>query len=307
MANKDYYEILGVNEDASTEDIKKAYRRLAKEYHPDSHPGDKAAEERFKEVAEAYEVLSDPKKRKQYDEMRKYGAFVGGEGFDIHFGDFDGFKFHWDDRTKRGFTFDDFGGFEDLFSRIFRQREGFRREDFSPNRGQDLYAEIEIPFEVAISGGKRNITVSHGNNRRTLAVNIPPGIEDGSQIRLRGQGAPGSQGTPPGDLIITIRVAKHPFFDRKGADIYCEVSIDVVQAILGTKIRVKTISGKKVELKVPPGTQSGTTFRLKGLGVKTKDTRGDQFVKITVKVPTSINEKQRKLLEEFAKEEKLKH
>jgi len=293
---KDYYQILGVSENADLEEIKRAYRRLAKEYHPDSHPGDKAAEEKFKEIAEAYEVLSDPKRREQYDQMRKFGAFAGGGRFDP--GDFNledlfGFNFDWEDR--RGFIFDD------IFDKFFGRKSRFT------SRGADLHTEVEIPFELAIHGGKRTFTIIQNGKRRTFTVNIPPGIEDGSKIRLKGQGAQGLNGGPPGDLLVTVKVAKHPFFERKGADIYCEVPINVVQAILGTKIRVKTVDGRKVELMIPPGTQSGTTFRLKGLGVKTERGQGDQYVKVRVEIPTSCTERQKELLRKFAQEGNLKY
>jgi len=323
--SKDYYKILGVSENATEDEIRKAYRRLAKEYHPDSRPGDKAAEERFKEIAEAYEVLSDPQKRAQYDQMRKFGSFAGGPGFE--FGDFDlgdlgGIKFEWGS-PGGGFSFRGFGDLsgdiQDILERFFGRGSGpwsgrrsgrsqagssFRRtySRVEPERGSDIQAELEVPFEVAVNGGKQTFTLNLNGVRRTLAVTIPPGIDDGEKIRLRGQGAPGPAGAPPGDLILTIRVAKHPFFEKKGADVYCEVPINVVQAILGTKIKVRTIAGQKVLLTIPPGTQSGQLFRLKGLGAPAKSGRGDQYVRIRVEIPKHITERQRQLLEEFAKE-----
>ena len=367
MAQKDYYQILGVAEKASVDEIKKAYRRLAKKYHPDANPGNKAAEEKFKEVSEAHEVLGNPQKRKEYDQLRKFGAGGphGFEGFD-----FEGFR----RGTGRKFSFEDLGGlggFSDLFSSFFDHGQRLRRRSWSAQKGQDLYAEIEIPFDLAISGGKHTFEirkedacpVCHGSGAqpgskvttcpqcggagtvsfsqgafaikrpcprcfgkgkivnqpcstcggsgevlgsKRIAVKIPQGVEDGTNLRLRGQGQPGISGGPSGDLIIRINVSAHRFFERKGADVFCKVPINIAQAILGSKIRVRTIDGK-VELRIPTGTQSGTKFRLKGKGVEMNGIKGDQYVEVYVEIPRKMTQKQKKMMEDLAKDIGLKH
>ncbi len=365
MAHKDYYKTLGVTEKASLNEIKNAYRRLAKRYHPDANPDDKAAEERFKEVSAAYEVLSDPKKRQQYDQLRQFGpgAF---QGFDANRG-FQG----WDFKQAPGgsFSFRDLGGlggFGDLFGDLFDLGSRTRQARYGPRKGEDLHFEIKVPFDMAISGGKTIINVPREEvcpvcsgsgatpgsptsvcqdcggqgfismaqggfaiNRpcprcygrgtiisqpcqncngvgqikssRKISVHVPAGITAGDKIRLRGQGLPGTGGGPPGDTILTVRVGEHAFFRRRGRDILCRVPISVVQAILGDRIRVKTIDGK-VQLKIPPGTQPGTILRLQGKGVSVDGKRGDQLVTVDVSVPKRISEKQKRLLEEFAHE-----
>lgn len=371
MAQKDYYKILGISENAAGDEIKKAYRRLAKKYHPDSNPNNKMAEEKFKEVSEAHEILSNPEKRKQYDQLRKYGrsgfsGFGTGEGAR-------GFEDIFSGRGGKGrtFSFQDLGGFGDLFSNIFDMGEATRRQRWSPQKGADLYSEVEIPFDLAISGGKTTIefgkeevcplcsgtgakpgtsmsacpdcggtgmvSFSQGgfavsrpcprclgrgkiitapcpqckgsgqtSALKKLLVNIPAGISDGAQLRLRGQGQAGIAGGPAGDLVIKVNVGQHKFFDRRGRDVYCQVPINIVQAMLGSKIRVKTINGR-VELKIPPGTQSGTKFRLKGKGVKANGATGDQYVEVVVEIPKGMSQKQKQLLEQFAKEGGLKY
>ncbi len=362
MPQKDYYKILGVSESASADEIKKIYRRQAKKYHPDANPGNKAAEEKFKEISEANEVLSNPQKRKQYDDLRKFGAggHSGYEGFD-----FDRFG----KGTGRTFSFEDLGdlgGFSDLFSSFFDRGERTRQKRWSAQKGQDLYAEIEIPFDLAISGGKHTFEirkedacpVCHGSGAqpgskvstcpqcggtgtvsfsqgafaiqrpcprcfgkgkivsqpcstcggtgeilgsKRITIKIPQGVENGTNLRLRGQGQPGISGGLAGDLIVRINISAHRFFERKGADIFCKVPINIAQAMLGSKIRVRTIDGK-VDLKIPPGTQSGTRFRLKGRGVKMNGIRGDQYVEVQVEIPKRMSEKQKKILEELAKD-----
>ncbi len=371
QAQKDFYEILGVGESATTEEIKKAYRKLAKKYHPDANPGNKTAENRFKEVSEAYNVLSDSKKRAQYDQMRKLGAgaYAGGgfQGFDL--GDlFSGAK-----GGGRGFTFEDLGGFGglgSLFGNLFGSR--VRPQSQGPRKGNDVLVELEIPFQLAVKGGKTTVGISKedackecgGSGARpgsqTMAcpecggqgsvsfsqggfavsrpcpkclgrgvltgdpcsacggrgtvrgakkysIKIPAGISSGEKIRLRAQGEPGVAGGPPGDIIVQVRVGPHPFFTTKGANVYCTVQVNIAQAVLGSKIKVKTVDGRSVELKVPPGVQNGVTLRLKGMGLKKNGLKGDQFVKIDVVTPEKITDKQKKLIEDFAKEGGLEH
>ncbi len=367
---KDYYEILGVSKDAGADEIKKAFRRLAMKYHPDRSKGDKQANERFKEVNEAYQVLSDPEKRKQYDMMREgYNPFTGGGGFQPG-----GFRYKSTQRPGEpfegfGFAFDDFtsfGGvgdiFESIFSRGGRQR-GTRTQEFT-QRGGDLYTEVSIPFDLAVHGGKQSFTITReevcprckgtggepgsrvqvcprcngtgtvmfsqgtfGISRtcpecygtgekitkpcreckgektvrktRRLTVKIPPGIKEGQTIRLTGQGSPGVQGGPPGDLLIKVHIEPHPRFKRKGFDIYTEETISLEEAMLGTTRRVQTMDGW-AHLKIPPGTQPMTKLRLRNAGMKRPDgTRGNQYVTIKVEIPKKMNDKQRQHFKKF--------
>ena len=360
MAKRDYYEVLGVDEKAGSDTIKTAYRKLAKEYHPDTHPGDKNAEDQFKEISQAYNVLSDSKKRQQYDQMRKYG-FSGprpGGGFYGHGIDFDLSDFFRGtspsnrNRTQRqrGFNLDDlfdFGGLGDMFSQVFDSDNGFGQKTHRPQKGQDIRAHLEVPFETIARGGKAafsidrdescltcNGTGSKGDKdpeicsacrgsgmvskvqglfavnrpcprclgrgrtikdpcdscggsgrvkaKKKYSVNISPGTQDGKRVRLSGQGSAGAQGFPNGDLVITIKVGKHKFFRAAGLDIYCDVRLDKKRAKKGTKLRVKTVHGNTVELRIPPDTNGGKTLRLKDMGIKTAKGTGDQFVKISV-------------------------
>ncbi|MFW6199196.1 MAG: molecular chaperone DnaJ [Gemmatimonadota bacterium] len=375
---KDFYEILGVSESAGQDEIKKAYRKLAKQYHPDANQGDPEAAERFKEVGEAYSVLSDPEKRTQYDQMRKYGGFGFGRG--------GGGRGPGTPGAGRGpgaggpesFSFDDLGGLGglgDIFSSIFdrgRRGRGPREGAGAPSRGKNVEYVVEIGFATAVKGGKIAIsvpisedcaicggsgakpgtgvrscpecggvgTVSFGQggfavNRpcpacmgrgtvpevpcsacggagvvrqnRKIQVKVPPGVETGSKVRLSGRGERGRGGGPPGDLIITFKVGDHHFFRRDGLDIHCTVPINIAQATLGTKIRVKTVSGKKVVLNIPPGTQSGTRFRIRGQGVEKGGRIGDQYVEVKVEVPEKLEENEERLMKEFAETSGLRY
>lgn len=361
MAKRNYYEILGVGENASSEEVKKAYRKLAKEYHPDKHRGDTQAEAKFKEISEAYSVLSDQQKRQQYDQMRKFGFSAGagpgggfsgfGQGaeFDLSdiFGSYGGAR-RRKTRRQADFNLDDFfgfGGFGDLFSQIFERENGFGTRSWESAKKQDVHATLEIPFETAVHGGnavfsiQKNVACegcqgtgsktskkpetcpecrgtgmvsmtkgSFSVNRpcprclgkgqliadpcpecggsglakgtRKFSVNIKPGTDEGQTLKLAGQGNLGMAGTPAGDLILTIKVSKHRFFKHKGLDIYCEVPLDKEKAKQGTKLKVKTVHGNSIKLTIPPNSEDGKTFRLKGLGIKRNGTRGDQYVKI---------------------------
>lgn len=291
--NKDYYKILGVSETASPAEIKKIYRKLAKQYHPDSHPNDKQAENRFKEISEAYQVLSDPEKRRKYDEFRKYGGAMPGGG------DFGDIHFNWG--SPNGASGMGGSTFGDLFSQFFGGIGGSRRTHSRSVRGQNVEADLTIPFEVAALGGKQPFTVNYSGKQKTFSVNIKPGIEDGEKIRLRGQGSPG-YGGQPGDLILTVHISPHPVFYREGLNIISKVKINLAQALLGTKIQVSTVEGKKVQLKIHPGSQNGQRLRLKKMGIKTKDGRvGDQFVELEVVLPESLDRSQKKMIEEFAR------
>jgi molecular chaperone DnaJ len=355
VAAKDFYQVLGVPDTASAAEIKKAYRRLAKQYHPDANPDNPQAAERFKEISEAHATLSDVDKRKQYDQMRRLGAFdtspgarrgagstgAGGPAQDFDFGDISGF------------------GLGDIFSSIF----GRGRQE--PARGQNLEAVVEIPFRVAALGGKVPVTLpvtepcptckgsgaaagatlstcpeckgrgtiafgqgSFAVNRpcprcrgrgkvpsvpcptcrgagevrteRRVMITVPPATESGAKVRLKGQGEAGPGGAPAGDLMITFQVQADRFFRRDGLDILCEVPINMVQAILGTRLKVRTLDGKKVILRIPPGTQPGRKFRIKGQGIEKGGRTGDQLVEVSVALPEKLSAEAEEALKAFA-------
>ncbi len=343
---RDYYEILGLARDASPEDVKKAYRKLAHQHHPDKNPGDRSAEERFKEISEAYEILGNPEKRQAYDQ---FGTAVPGRGFE----GFGGFE-------------SGFGSiFDDIFEGFFGGRTG--RSGRGAQRGADLRYNLDIRFEEAALGAEKEIivprletchvcrgggaragsqpvvcracrgtgqvrfsqgflTVSQtcgqcrGEGRvvdhpcpnckglgqvkaeRTLTVKIPAGVETGTRLKLAGEGEAGVRGGPPGDLYVVITVQEHPIFARHGDDLYCEVPISFGQAALGAQIEIPTISGRAT-LKVTPGSQTGTEFRIKGKGFPNLRGygRGDLIARIFVEVPTHLTAKQRDLLEQYAR------
>jgi molecular chaperone DnaJ len=364
VAAKDFYQVLGVQDNASAEEIKKAYRRLAKQYHPDANPNNAQAADRFKEISEAHATLSDPEKRKQYDRMRRLGAFDstarrGGArpGPEVDMGGPGG----------AGFDFGDLGGLGlgDIFSSIFGRG---RREE---TRGESIEAVVEVPFRVAALGGKVPVTLPmtepcptcHGSGaaagakittcpecngrgtvtfgqggfavsrpcpqcrgkgkipsepcptcggigevrtQRQVVITVPPGTDSGNRVRLKGQGQPG-EGGQPGDLIVTFQVQPDRFFHRDGLDIICEVPINLVQAALGTRLKVRTLDGTKVVLRVPPGTQPGRKFRIKGMGVEKAGRRGDQLVAVQVEIPEKLTPEQTDLLKKFGEEAGLVH
>lgn len=327
---KDYYEVLGVGRSASGDEIKTAYRKLARKFHPDLNPGDSAAEERFKELQEAYDVLSDAEKRKLYDQYgenwrvvqqgggapptgREGGRAGGGPqagGFD--FSDFD---------------FGDFGGagssdiFEELFGRAGRAGRGRRT-----SRGQDVEAELELSLEEAHRGGRRTLSMQvaepcptcHGTGvinenqvcqtcggrgqvlrPKTIEVNIPAGVRDGSTVRLAGQGGAGVSGAPAGDLYLHIRLRPHPVFTVRGDDLEVELAVAPWEAALGTRVEVPTIDGQ-VEMTVPAGAQTGQRLRLRGQGLnRRKGGRGDEYVRLKIVVPKETSDEERRLYEEL--------
>ena len=355
MSKRDYYEVLGVKRDAGDDDIKKAYRKLAVKFHPDKNPGDHTAEEKFKEIGEAYEALSDPQKRAAYDQY-------GHAAFDAR------------QRASRGFG----GGFHDPFDifrevfgaagggSIFESFFGGAQDPFAPQRGDDLRYDLEISLEEAALGCEREISVTkldrcetcdgsgaeagsklktcstcggrgqvlmsrgifsiaqtcpgcqgagqilekpckacHGSGKRQrsskIKLRIPPGVEGGSRLRSQGNGEAGFRGGPAGDLYVVLRVKKHEIFQRDGDDLICEVPVNFIQATFGTEIEVPTIEGKAA-VKIPPGTQPGTTFHVKGKGVKNLQGygRGDLHVRVQVEVPMHLNAAQTEKLQEFA-------
>ena len=351
-SKQDFYDTLGISRNASEEDIKKAFRRLALEYHPDRNKRD-GAEERFKEINEAYQVLSDPQKRSNYDRFGHAG--VGSNG------------------GARGFEgFEDFGGFGDIFDAFFGGGFGTRTRTTSAKRGANLQHSVTVDFEQAVFGteyefeiqrtetcskckgsrsepgtspttcsnceGTGQVRRAHqsvfgqfvqvatcgscrgegriitqpcsscrgtGRERRSpkLAVSIPAGIESGTQIRLSGEGEPGANGGPPGDLYVSVRVKGHPVFQREGYYILYAMRINVAQAALGASVTVSTLDGE-TKLEIPAGTQSGDVIRLKGKGVphlRSRQKRGDQLISVVVEMPKSLTDEQRLLFEELAK------
>ena len=309
---KDFYEILGVKENATTEEIKKSFRTLAKKYHPDRNKGDATAEAKFKEISEAYETLSDSKKKSEYDTMRKYGAFAGGPqpgGFAGHGGFGPGaFSFftNFGQRGARGGRgFEGADGLDDLFSSLFGGGSPFGgATSFGPGRkphsrrpkAVDIHTSLSITFMEAVHGARRTIQLQ-GSDKK-LAVKIPAGIADGGKIRLRGQGQQDPLTRQKGDLIITVKVMPDQNFERKGNDIFSSVEISFKEAALGCKKKVRTLS-KMIMVTIPPGTQPGTKLRLKGQGLSVGGAQGDQYVEIKVRIPDKLTEKQKKLLEEW--------
>ncbi|MCE5323573.1 DnaJ domain-containing protein [bacterium] len=299
---KDYYKILGVDRNASEKDIKSAYRKLARKYHPDVNPGDKSAEEKFKEVSEAYEVLVDKDKRAKYDQFGQYWEQAGqagpGPGAGYPCGDFT-FDFGGFDQRGQRVDFGGEGGF-DLFEMLFgegrRAGGSTKKRHAPPAKGRDIESEMEISLEDAFTGTKKPFSL----NGRKIEVTIPKGVRNGQKIRLAGQGEKGPAGE--GDLFIKIKIRPHQTFERSDDDLRIEVPVDYVTAALGGEITVPTLSGR-VTMKIPPGTSGGKTFRLPGQGMpKMKDGgRGNQYVKVRVHIPEHIPAKERELLEEIHK------
>jgi len=303
MATRDYYDILGVSKKASDEEIKRAYRKLAMKYHPDRNPNKKEAEERFKEINEAYAVLSDKEKRKQYDTF-------GAEGFRQRFTQEDIFRgFDFDEilsglfggRGRRESRFGGRGGFD--FGDFFSGQGGFQDTGRMPRKGEDILYELSITLEEAASGGEKRVSFRKDGRIEEVSVKIPRGIPTGKKLRLAGKGMPGKNGGPPGDLYLQISVKDHPIFTREGDDLVVEKEVGFSEAVLGTTVEVPTLEGKK-RVKVPPGTQSHTKMRLKGLGLPRfqREGRGDELVKVIVRVPKRVSEKSKKMIEELAKE-----
>jgi len=303
VAAKYYYSSLGVAKSASDEEIKRAYRKLAMKYHPDRNPNQKEAEERFKEINEAYAVLSDKEKRKQYDTF-------GAEGFHQRFTQEDIFRgFDFDEilsslfgaRGKREFRFSNRSGFD--FGDFFGRQGGYQDMGRMPQRGEDIIYEIPISLEDVASGGEKRISYQKSGKIEEVSVTIPRGIPSGKKLRLAGKGMGGRNGGPPGDLYLQVSVREHPLFSREGDDLIVEKEINFSEAVLGTTVEVSTLEGMK-KVKVPPGTQSHTKMRLKGLGIPhfQREGRGDEYVKVVVRVPKRVSEKSRGLIQELAKE-----
>jgi len=349
MAKQDFYDILGVSKSADADELKRAYRKLAMQFHPDRNPGDQSAEHKFKDINEAYDVLKDDQKRAAYDRFG-HAAFENGSRGP---GDFAG-----------GFS----GGFADIFEEMFGAMGG-RRAQAGPSRGSDLRYNLEVSLEDAFRGKQTTIRVAtfahcdackgsgaepgtrpsscrtcHGHGRvraqqgfftiertcptcqgsgqtidkpckacggqgrtrreKTLSVNIPPGVEDGTRIRLAGEGEAGPHGAAAGDLYIFVSITQHQIFQRDGANIFCRVPIPITTAALGGAIEVPTVEGNRTRVTVPPGTQSGHQFRLRGKGmtVLRSNLRGDMYIHAIVETPVNLTKRQQELLREFEKE-----
>ena len=318
---KDYYRILGVAKDASPDVIKKQYRKLAMQYHPDHNKEDKEAEEKFKRINEAYAVLSDPKKRKQYDTFgstkfhQRFSQEDIFQGFDI--GDIlKDFGFTTDDvfgsmfgRGRRGggrtgrrqrspFGAGQGFDFQDIFNQTGRQGFGAQQ----PSRGRDRTTDLKVTLEEAARGAKKSVTLSAAGKSQALNVTIPAGIRDGNKLRLVGKGDPGPPGTPPGDLYLAVRLQPHPVFRREDNHLHLDSEIRLSEALLGTTIEVPTLLGMSRKVKVPPGTQPGAKIRLPGMGMPGRGNSkpGDAYVSLRITLPKKLNERQKKLAEELA-------
>lgn len=332
MAKRDYYDVLGISKGADEKEIKRAYRKLAKKYHPDTNPGDTQAEQKFKEVSEAYDVLSDPEKKKLYDQFGfaafdgQMGADGGAGGFGSGQGGFGwggtgwggtdsgqgggGFRWSGFDTGRDGFgskgggqyTEYHFGG-DDIFDDILGGMFGGRfQKDSGQNgrRGHDIESDITISFEEAAFGCKKRICFD-GSQNQTLEVNIPAGIDEGQSVRLRGKGYPGNGGVQSGDLFLKVHIAQKPGYERKGLDVYTTENIPYTTAVLGGEAVFHTLYGS-VKCVVPAGTQSGSKIRLKQKGIvsmKDPKVRGDAFVTIQIEVPKNVTPQERRILQEL--------
>lgn len=299
----DYYSVLGLDKGASQQEIKKAYRKLARKYHPDVNPNDTSAQVKFQQINEAHEVLGDPEKRKKYD---KYGeqwqhadrfeqARGQGSGYQQQGSYGSGFSGYQSYQASEGFEDDQFSDFfQSMFGSAY-ERSG-RRSGF---RGQDFNANLQLNLSEVYQTHKRTLTV----NGKNIRLTIPAGVEDGQTIKIKGHGGPGVNGGPQGDLYITFQILNDTSFRRDGKNLYSEVPLDIFTAILGGEITVNTFSGK-AKVQVKPGTQGGTTVKLKGKGFpvyKQKDTFGDLFITYKIQVPTNLNAQEKKLLTELQK------
>jgi curved DNA-binding protein len=326
MEFKDYYQTLGVGKTASEKEIKQAYRKLARKFHPDVNPGDKGAEGRFKEINEAYEVLGDQDKRKKYDELganwrmyeqaQQQGGWPGGAG--APFGDAAGAGGAWNInmggpggyRTMSEEEMRDLFGDQDPFSDFFRtffggggrEARGGRARARS-QKGRDIEHPVELTLEEAYHGATRRISIKQGGHARSVDVRIPAGVKDGSRVRAAGEGESGSNGGSSGDLYLRVQTRPHPVFERKGDDLHTSIGVPVTTAVLGGEAQVPTITGS-VRLRIPETTQSGQVFRLKGHGmpvVGKPDVRGDLYATVDVQLPRSLTPEQKQHYEALAK------
>ena len=294
---KDYYRVLGVEATATAKELSKAYRTLARKYHPDTNPGDTSTEDRFKEISSAYEVVGDEATRKKYDEFRRLGGGGGGYGG----GGYGGFG-------QRGQqNVGDLGDLSDLLGGLFgggrasgsTGRGGF---GFGPMPGTDLQAQLTLSFEEAVTGVTKTVRLNSEalSSPMEVTVRIPAGVRNGQRIRVPGRGAPSSDGGDPGDLLVSITITPHEVFDRDGNNLLVDVPITYAEAVLGADVKVPTIGGGTVTVRVPPGTPSGKVMRVRGRGVKSSSQGGDLLVTVSVHVPTDPNDAERALVEKLA-------
>jgi len=295
MAYIDYYKVLGVDKSASAKEIKKAYRQLARKYHPDMNPNDKSAEQRFKEINEAYEVLGNSKNRAKYD---KYGKdWQHSEAFENAQrqggNPFGGFE---------GATYTNENDFSDFFKEIFGKEAGFARSNYGSAYGKFKGQDLQTVISLSLAEAATTHPVTFSVNGKNIRITLPAGVQNNQQIKLKGYGTEGVNGGPNGDLYITIHIHPDPIFERVGNDLKTKVTIDMYTAILGGEVQVNTLSGK-VKLKVKPETQPGTTVRLKGKGfpVYKEGAFGDLFITYTVELPKNLSDKQKQLLEQMKK------
>ncbi len=300
---KDLYKILGIRENATEKELKKAFRDLSKKYHPDKNKGNKQAEEHFKEISQAYDVLKDKKKRSQYDQMRKFGFQGGSFNIEDLFGDSTGnygssdFSFNFGQGSEGG-------GYGSIFDHFFKQSSTGRRKSRRPSRGEDAETEIEIPFMTAALGGSVNVQVQKPGSRspQKLNIKIPAGIDDGGKIRLREQGNRAAYGGIAGDLFVLIKIRPHEKYKRDGLDIQVDRPLNIAQAVFGSSVPIRTIHDKKINLKIKPGTQGGAILRIPGMGIQKGFTKGDMLVTLQIEVPEYLTPGQRRLMEELADE-----
>ena len=331
MAKRDYYEILGVSKTASADEIKKAHRKLALKYHPDRNKDNKSAEEKFKEIQEAYDVLSDATKRANYDQFGHAGVGAGpaGRGGNPANDAYEAFRraqagrgggrTTW--RAAPDVSVEDFdpsqfgagGDFGDIFDQLFGQRAGAGgaaganpfgrgatrgRTRAQPARGQDVEHHVTLSFDQAARGITLPLQITRGPDQsETIEIKVPPGVKDGSRIRIKGRGE--QTGGEPGDLFIITQVTPHPYFRREELDIYLDVPISVWEAMLGTKVEVPTLDGP-VTITIPPGASSGAKLRIKGRGVERGNEKGDQYAVVKILVPKNLDDEDKKRIEELA-------
>jgi curved DNA-binding protein len=291
MSKRDFYEVLGVPRSASQEEIRKSYKKLARQLHPDVKPSDPNAAKAFSEITEAWEVLGDEEKRRKYDQF--------GHGFQNAGGPFQG----------GGSPFQGFQGgaqvdLDDILGGMFGGGfgGGGRQRGARPKKGEDARAEITVPFSVAAEGGEHELTLQHGHRSERITVRIPAGVDHGQTIRLAGQGNPGTGGAPGGDLLVTVQVAPHPWFRREGSNLLVDVPVSPSEAALGAKIDVPTLSEGQMVLNIPAGTSSGARLRLRGKGLRNPKTgeRGDQFVILKIAVPKDLSDEAKSLYRQLA-------
>lgn len=312
MAKRDYYEVLGLSKKATADEIKKAHRKLVRQYHPDVNKNNKGAEEKFKEVQEAYDVLSDPTKRANYDQFGHAGVGVDpGDPFrrSQSAGRGGGARTQW--QAGPNVSVEDFdfsgggGGFGDIFEQLFGGRGGAgggrgrgRQAAPPPQRGADIEHEVTLTFMQAVRGVTLPLQIDRDGKRETIEIKIPAGVNDGSRIRIKGRGQ-GELGSA-GDLFIITRVLPHDYFRREGLDIFVDLPISVYDALLGAKVDVPTLDGPMVQMTIPPGTNSGAKLRLKGRGIERGTEKGDQFVTVKILVPKNLDASDQETIRKLA-------